>query len=739
MTKEELIDKVIQLNIEGEKDKNKYQEVIVMLPNEVLEKEKSDILYAEKSLAYYRLKKYEESNNEAEKALVINPDNAKANHYSGNFYCEEKKEYKKAEEFYLKAIKKDPGYAYPYNGLGNVYYFQKKYKKAEEFYLQAIEKDPFNSYPYNGLGNIYYSEKDLIKAEEYYKKAIELDSDSAHSYRGLGNIFYGQKEYAKGEEYYLKAIEKDPELASSYNNLGNIYKDQKHYLKAEMYYKKVLEIDPDLPYPYYGIGNIYKDQQNYTLAEEYYKKAIEIDPSYTFPYNSLGNIYKDQQNYTKAEEYYSKAIELDPDFTHAYNGLGNVYSVQKDYTKGEEFYKKAIEKGPEMASAYNGLGNIYKDLKDYLKAEKFYQKAIEINPEIAHPYYNLGLLYYFDFEPKKLQKAKENFEIKIELTKENPDKSLERAKTYITEIDKILNSTELSDIIFSKDKIKNFLEFKNGEISHFTSLSIVNILIKESSPFRLSEATFLNDSSEGKTLFDFLDYNEETNVKAGHEYTFAKKPFIGSFVHDSKHNDLALWRLYGKEGSEEGKGCSITLDSSHFLQLVKDQASEATKQNFDNEFQFYKVAYWDNKDGFLVDNKPNSLLKKAMQELKKNIDVFKNKSNRAPEENLNVQEALNEIAYLFKNKEYQYENEIRLVIKDPFGYEKHLAFEPDSLTTKVYIELCPIQKCISSISIGPKTPNKDDWAAYFYYYFDQLPATEKMDKIKIMVSTLPYK
>jgi len=75
----------------------------------------------------------------------------------------------------------------------------------------------------------------------------------------------------------------------------------------------------------------------------------------------------------------------------------------------------------------------------------------------------------------------------------------------------------------------------------------------------------------------------------------------------------------------------------------------------------------------------------------------------------------------------------------PFGYKKQLQFDDQKFETKVYIELCPILKCISAISIGPKTPNKEDWAAYFHYFFDQLADGEKIEKVKIFVSTLPYK
>src|SRR5690606_18260073 len=113
-------------------------------------------------------------------------------------------------------------------------------------------------------------------------------------------------------------------------------------------------------------------------------------------------------------------------------------------------------------------------------------------------------------------------------------------------------------------------------------------------------------------------------------------------------------------------------------QTVKEKASNATKQIFDREFQLFKVAYWDDKLGFFVDNEINVDLKKEMESLKNDVINYKNKGKKSVEEERNVQEALNEIAYLFKNKEYQYENEIRLVVKDTLGYKKTLELDSRS-------------------------------------------------------------
>jgi hypothetical protein len=91
-------------------------------------------------------------------------------------------------------------------------------------------------------------------------------------------------------------------------------------------------------------------------------------------------------------------------------------------------------------------------------------------------------------------------------------------------------------------------------------------MILKNSPLRLSEGTFLNDTSEGRELFNYLSY-ETTKLNNNDTMAelFIERPFIGSFVSDTKHNDLTLWRMYGKEAQSEAKGCALTIYKTKLL------------------------------------------------------------------------------------------------------------------------------------------------------------------------------
>jgi len=90
-------------------------------------------------------------------------------------FYNQQKEYKKAEEYWLKAI--NSGNIEALNHLGNLYKEQKKYEKAEEYWLKAIEEG--NKKALFSLGNLYREQKKYQKAEKYLLKAIKIGDDIA--------------------------------------------------------------------------------------------------------------------------------------------------------------------------------------------------------------------------------------------------------------------------------------------------------------------------------------------------------------------------------------------------------------------------------------------------------------------------------------------------------------------------------------------------------------------------------
>lgn len=551
-----------------------------------------------------------------------------------------------------------------------------------------------------------YDNQQYEKAVETYKKIIELDYENANVYENLGDSYYELKQYENALEAYKKAIDLDPKSANVYGDLGVIYKELKEYDKAIDSYKKAIEFNPQHVFSYYGMGVVYRNLKKYNLAIESYEKAIKIDSSYIYPYNGLGNVYNDLKQYGKAIGFYEKAIEMNSNFVYSYNGLGTAYSRLKEYDKAINAHKRGIEIDSSRSANYYNIAIVLYKVGRYKESKEYYQRYVKL--ESHDEYYS-----------------------KVALSKiEEIDKLLANAK--LTELKEKINSVI--------NKIQGLLLYKGESVTHYTGLTVTKALILEKSKFRLSEGAFLNDTSEGKELFEFLGFSITPKVLKGTEaIVFTQKPFIGSFVAENKHDDLTLWRMYGKENKEEAKGCATTINRDGFINKIRNEISKDVDSLItDNGFSFYRVAYQENAGfKFIIpgDKKSEDKLNNLMKRLKSLIHKFNRTKNKQDADMQNIAELLNGIAYLFKSAEYQYEYELRLVV-DGAGFSKDFDENKnnDILPPRVYINLVDIRDLIKKLTIGPKVERADEWAAAFYYSLEKDGTPPE-----ILISHLPYK
>jgi len=655
------------------------------------------------------IKKIQELNkaDEYNKVIELLPAEILEQCKSADLYAEKAKafsnlkQYQECKQAALEGLKLDNKKGSFYFYLGLAHSNLKEYSEAEEYYMEAIKINPLNSNYHNNLGNVYYKLKEYEKAKEYYLGAIKINSQNSSYHNNLGNVYYNSKDYEKAKECYLKAMELSPENASYHETLGLTYDE---------------------------LG----DYQN---AEKYYLKAIELNPEESNYHNNLGNVYYNSKDYEKAKECYLKAIELNSENASHHGNLGFTYYKLGDYQNAEKYYLKAIELNPEESNYHNSLGNIYHSSEEYEKAEKCYLEAIRINAKNKHPYYNLGLLCFN--EQNNFEEAKKYFEDFKKLKREEEDIFYKRATNYINEIKKILKNSSYKKINGLINQLKSILLFQGNCITHYTGISTLQFLVLKDSSFRLSEGSFLNDTSEGQELFNFLEYSTNANTSP-HKEIFTQKPFIGSFVEEGKNNDLTLWRMYGKEALEEAKGCSITINAQELKNAIQFKINPDNSLKISN-IDFYRIAYRKNNIFDFAGSDDNSKkgLNEIMQKLKKEIESFKKKKNKYPNEETQIVEKLNEIAYLFKSVEYQYENEVRLVINDTIGFEKKVDFDENNLKpypSKVYIELVKVPALLKNITIGPKVDKAEEWAATFHYHLQN-----KGFNTEIVISKLPFK
>lgn len=97
------------------------------------------------------------------------------------------------------AVKMRPDNAENYINLGSVYARMKNYKKAEELYLKGLKLDPKNDGLMNNLGFMFLRAKNYQKALEWFDKTIKTNPKMEFAYgnRGYAKLMLGQVEEAK--------------------------------------------------------------------------------------------------------------------------------------------------------------------------------------------------------------------------------------------------------------------------------------------------------------------------------------------------------------------------------------------------------------------------------------------------------------------------------------------------------------------------------------------------------------
>ncbi len=595
----------------------------------------------------------------------------------------------------------------------------------------ACDNEHWMSYFMIALADSYKDNQNLDQQIANYSKVIELKPDYAYAYNGRGNAWRSKSDYDKAILDYNKAIELKPDDAHAYNNRGNASYDKSDYDKAIIDYNRAIELKPDYANAYYNRGNAWYFKSDYDKAILDYNIAIELKPDDAITCNNRGIAWSNKSDYDKAILDYNKAIELKPDYVDAYNNRGLAWINKSDYDKAILDHNKAIELKPDYAIAYFARGIAWYSKSDYDMASLDYNKAIELKPDYNAPYYNIAQLYY---KKAEYSNAEKNYKKYVELNASNPDYYTTLAQQRIEEISRLIADSEFKDISEIVGKIKKLLLYKDDLLTHYTTLSTAKALILDKSPFRLSEGSFLNDTSEGSELLDFLGISFSGVKEKGKAQAevFAQKPFIGSFVTDSKYDDLTLWRMYGKEEKDEAKGCAITIDMNKLIELINDKLmpdkSSGPARN-DEDINFYRVAYLqkDEKKRFVIPGlkKAESKLNTLMNELAQKVKPYWDKTKKKKD----IEELLNTIVYLFKSSIYMHENELRLVVKG-IGFDKNIPSPP-----RVYIELVNIKNIIRKITLGPKVDKPDEWAAAFYYSYDKEPGKPP----EVMISHLPFK
>jgi tetratricopeptide (TPR) repeat protein len=178
--------------------------------------------------------------------LLYQTDFSVGNVMVGDYYFK-LKEYSKAEDFYLKGLKKDAQMNYALINLSTVYNIQGKNDKSLQALQMAQKNDPKNERIYYNMGLLYNEMNNRSAAEKAFSIAIELKTQNPKVYYNFGVMLTENNKLKEAESVLLKGIRINPSDPELYYAIAFVYIKKNDKSKAMQALVNLKSLDPNNP------------------------------------------------------------------------------------------------------------------------------------------------------------------------------------------------------------------------------------------------------------------------------------------------------------------------------------------------------------------------------------------------------------------------------------------------------------------------------------------------------------
>ena len=474
------------------------------------------------------------------------------------------------------------------------------------------------------------------------------------------------------------------EKAEKYFNNGMKCFKNRDFEGAVNYFTEAIKSGGNVELIYENRGTAYLCMYNYQKAIDDFTKAMELGGSNELIYENSGIAYLGIGDYLKAIEDLTKVINLGENDSFIYGCRGIAYLGIDKHQSAIEDLTKAIELGGTDKSIYRYRGIAYICTKDYPKAIRDFKKVIKHNRN------NEGNRNENNYIRNEIELTDNILNLMYYLLKSNELKVLPDNET--------LNLIRLVYLCYDlMEEIKIKPSEMGEQFVHYTKAGTLQYLLKKdySAKLRLNNAVYMNDPEEGqilKRVLCQLDQNKglenllkDEDVK---NYTY-----LTCFCPYDKRDELPMWIHYG----DGGKGIGLVFHNSFF-----------------DKTDLYKVQYIDVKKADIDELNQNVQDKiTAILNLLKKDDI-KNNDHKEFKDYVNI--ILNYVSYLFKDKAYEYEGEVRILnYRDYSGSDIQTKLSESGIP-RLFIEYdkgISNENCVEVI-VGPKA-QYTEIAAYAKY------------------------
>ncbi|MCR4422864.1 MAG: tetratricopeptide repeat protein, partial [Exilispira sp.] len=211
--------------------------------------------------------------------IIFSFQNSNAvSYYQNGLNFEEKKEYLKAIEQFLKAIELNPNYFDAYYHLASCYFLLEKYEEANDIIQKGLRLEYEDNPSLLLYAKILIKLGDLAKAEGICDSIINRNPTFLDAYFLKAEIKIYQSKISEAFDIYSKLLRRYPDdwkvnlyLYKFYQNIG---KDK----ESLIYLRKALDLAPYEPAVFEELSYYYFNKNDIPQTEEFLQRLFELDP-----------------------------------------------------------------------------------------------------------------------------------------------------------------------------------------------------------------------------------------------------------------------------------------------------------------------------------------------------------------------------------------------------------------------------------------------------------------------------
>lgn len=313
-------------------------------------------------------------------------------YFFGIWYYHKKKDYKKAQSYFLKALERQENHSKCNFKLGMSYFKLKQWKEANEFIFKALTMNPSKKsweiqlkQTENHLNSMFFRPQKLWwKEVEDLKKQIQNKGKNFFICRDLAIALENMKRYHEAANYYEQAIKlNDKKESILYYKLGYCceskgHDGEPHVELAQKYYNKAIKYDDKLDAKKFGIGIFHENQGLWKEANEAYLEYYKQ----TQPSENDDLLYKIAFSFEKlfdwcnAEVYYKKTLDVNYQRPYTHYRLALVLEKKGKIDEACHHYTELIKRDNTHKSYwYFRLSKCLNSLGKYEKSAKILNES----------------------------------------------------------------------------------------------------------------------------------------------------------------------------------------------------------------------------------------------------------------------------------------------------------------------------------------------------------------------------